>query len=155
MRIDVYPFREGALVPTKGSQGAAGFDIYAWTEEPVLLRPGNIKLIKTGICVRVPEGWEMQIRPRSGMALKYGITVLNGPGTLDAGYFCSPDENPEDYEVGVILVNHSNWDYLVNKGDRIAQGVFAQVPEINLCKSTNRWWFKDDDRKGGFGSTGR
>lgn len=121
---------------------AAGMDLYANLEMPVMLQPLQRKLVSTGIFIELPEGYEAQIRPRSGMALKNGITVLNTPGTIDADY---------RGEIGVILINLSDTEFTVNDGDRIAQMVIAkhecavweEVAEIS----------ETDRGKGGFGST--
>lgn len=121
---------------------AAGMDLYANLEMPVMLQPLQRKLVSTGIFIELPEGYEAQIRPRSGLALKNGITVLNTPGTIDADY---------RGEIGVILINLSDTEFTVNDGDRIAQMVIAkhecavweEVAEIS----------ETDRGKGGFGST--
>lgn len=121
---------------------AAGMDLYAHLEMPVTLKPLQRKLVSTGIFIELPEGYEAQIRPRSGLALKNGITVLNTPGTIDADY---------RGEIGVILINLSDTEFTVNDGDRIAQMVIAkhecavweEVAEIS----------ETDRGKGGFGST--
>lgn len=121
---------------------AAGMDLYANLEMPVTLQPLQRKLVSTGIFIELPEGYEAQIRPRSGLALKNGITLLNTPGTIDADY---------RGEIGVILINLSDTEFTVNDGDRIAQMVIAkhecavweEVAEIS----------ETDRGKGGFGST--
>lgn len=121
---------------------AAGMDLYAHLEMPVTLQPLQRKLVSTGIFIELPEGYEAQIRPRSGLALKNGITVLNTPGTIDADY---------RGEIGVILINLSDTEFTVNDGDRIAQMVIAkhecavweEVAEIS----------ETDRGKGGFGSS--
>lgn len=121
---------------------AAGMDLYAHLEMPVTLQPLQRKLVSTGIFIELPEGYEAQIRPRSGLALKNGITVLNTPGTIDADY---------RGEILVILINLSDTEFTVNDGDRIAQMVIAkhecavweEVAEIS----------ETDRGKGGFGST--
>ena len=128
-------------LPKYAHPGDAGMDVCA--SEMVCIRPHDWKLVHTGIKVAVPEGFEMQVRPRSGLALKHGITVLNTPGTIDSGY---------RGEVGVILMNHSDRDFTVKKGDRIAQLVIAPVISVRVVegevdKATERG-------EGGFGSTG-
>ena len=127
--------------------GDSGFDLRAHIEESVTLKPLERKLIPTGLSFELLPNTELQIRPRSGMALKHGITVLNTPGTVDEGY---------RGDVGVILVNISNDDYTVNNGDRIAQGVIMEVKNkttIKLVKSDNL----TESSRGtdGFGSTGK
>lgn len=104
-------------LPKYETAGSAGFDLAANLDEPIVIHPFERKLIPTGLFFEVPTGYEMQIRPRSGLALKKGITVLNTPGTIDADY---------RGEVGVILINLSQEDFVVNPGDRIAQGVLNQ-----------------------------
>lgn len=126
-----------------GTQGSAGFDIPAGKGEVVVVPAHGRKLIKTGISMAIPDGYELQIRPRSGLALKKGITVLNTPGTIDADY---------RGEIGVILFNTTDEDFEVRPGDRIAQGVLskyerAQPVYVNELGDTDR-------STGGFGSTG-
>jgi len=126
--------------------GDSGFDLRAYIEESITLKPLERKLIPTGLSFELLPNTELQIRPRSGMALKHGITVLNTPGTVDEGY---------RGDVGVILVNISNDEYTVNNGDRIAQGVIMEVKNkttIKLVKTDNL----NESSRGtdGFGSTG-
>lgn len=121
---------------------AAGMDLYANLEVSVTLQPLQRKLVSTGLFIELPEGYEAQIRPRSGLALKNGITVLNTPGTIDADY---------RGEIGVILVNLSDTEFTVNDGDRIAQMVIAKHEcavweEVAVLSDTDRG-------EGGFGST--
>lgn len=128
-------------LPKYAHPGDAGMDVCA--NMNAVIQPHDWELIKTGIKVAVPEGFEMQVRPRSGLALKHGISVLNTPGTIDSGY---------RGEVGVVLINHSNNDFTVKKGDRIAQLVIAPVISVRIVegevdKITERG-------EGGFGSTG-
>ncbi len=130
-------------LPARASDGSSGFDLFACVEEEVIIKPGQWKLIPTGISLEIPKGFEAQVRPRSGLALKNGITVLNSPGTIDSDY---------RGEVGVILVNHGSKPFKVSRGDRIAQMVFiavelAQLDEQNKLQPTRR-------NKGGFGHTG-
>ena len=131
-------------VPAYATAGSAGMDLYAHLHESVVLEPLQRKLIPTGLFIELPTGYEAQIRPRSGLALKQGITCLNSPGTIDADY---------RGEIGVILINLSNEMQVLNSGDRIAQMVIAPVTQISWEPSsalslTNRG-------KGGFGSTGK
>ncbi len=130
-------------LPQYETQLAAGIDIRAFLENDEILAPLERKLIKTGLFLEIPDGFEAQVRPRSGLALKSGITVLNSPGTIDADY---------RGEIGVILCNVSNENFNIQSGDRIAQLVFATVvqadfSEINILSETERG-------SGGFGSTG-
>jgi dUTP pyrophosphatase len=130
-------------LPEYQTPQAAGMDLYANIDGNVTVKSGGTALIPTGIRVRLPPNHEMQIRPRSGLAAKYGITVLNTPGTID-----------EDYrgEVGVILINHGESDFLVQKGDRIAQAVIAAVARPQITEAD---CLDDTERgEGGFGHTG-
>ena len=130
-------------LPNYETKASAGLDIRANVEEPIVLKPLERVLVKTGLFLEIPEGYEAQVRPRSGLALKKGITVLNSPGTIDADY---------RGEVGVILINLSNEDFTIEDGERIAQVVFAQVEQaewINVETLT-----ETERGEGGFGSTG-
>jgi dUTP pyrophosphatase len=135
---------EDLPLPKYETSGAAGMDLYANVKENVVLKHGDIKLIKTGIAFSLPQNVEAQVRPRSGLALKYGITVWNSPGTVD-----------EDFigEVGVILANFGENDFEVKRGDRIAQIVFNKVEktEWKLVDSLD----KTERGDGGFGHTGK
>lgn len=129
--------------PCYETNGSAGVDLRAFTEEDIILKPMERKLIPTGLYMQIPEGFEGQVRPRSGLAIKNGITVLNTPGTVDSDY---------RGEVRVILINLSNEDFVIKNGDRIAQMVFngmerAVFPEVNELDKTERG-------DGGFGHTG-
>ena len=134
---------KGAVIPHYATEGAAGADISAYLSAPVTLRPGEYKAIPTGLFMEIPEGYEVQVRTRSGLALKHGITVLNAPGTIDSDY---------RGEVKVILINHSSEAFTIQNGDRIAQIVVARVHrlpfvEVDDLSATERG-------EGGFGSTG-
>jgi len=122
---------------------SAGMDLKANIENPIILKPLQRVLIKTGLFIELPKGYEAQIRPRSGLALKFGISVLNSPGTIDADY---------RGEIGVILVNLSDNDFTVNDGERICQMVIAKHETIswNLVDDLN----ETDRGQGGFGHTG-
>lgn len=131
-------------LPQYETQASAGLDLRANLEEPFTIQPLERTLVRTGLYIEIPMGYEAQVRPRSGLALKKGITVLNSPGTIDADY---------RGEIGVILVNISQNPFVVEDGDRIAQLVFAQVSQAEWevteeLTDTNRG-------KGGFGSTGK
>ena len=131
-------------MPLRASAGSAGFDLRAAVDAPCVLEPGARRLIPTGFSFEIPPGWEAQIRPRSGLALRHGITVLNSPGTVDSDY---------RGEVGVILINHGAEPFEVRRGERIAQAVFARVAEIEWEEATE---LSDSERgTGGFGSSGR
>ena len=122
---------------------SAGMDLKANTSEPIVLNPLQRELIPTGIYIQLPEGYEAQIRPRSGLAAKYGITVVNAPGTIDADYIG---------EIKVILINLSNEKFVINPGERIAQMVISKYEKVewNEVKELE----KTDRGEGGFGSTG-
>ena len=129
--------------PSYETEGAAGMDIRANISEPITLKTLERVVIKTGLFIALPVGFEAQVRPRSGLAAKKGITVLNSPGTIDADY---------RGEIGVILVNLSNEDFLVNDGERIAQVVVAKHARLNWEEVV----VLDETKRGeaGFGSTG-
>ena len=133
--------------PEYATAGSSGFDLRANLKEEVMLRPNEIAMIPTGLFFEIPDNFEIQVRPRSGLAVKYGVTVLNTPGTVDADY---------RGEIKVILINHKNETFVINHGDRIAQGVMAAVTAknyVNLIKVNN---ISDNTERGagGFGSTG-
>ena len=131
-------------LPAYSTKMSAGMDVRAYLPEPVLLKPLERKLIPTGLFVEIPEGYEAQIRPRSGLALKKGITVLNSPGTIDADY---------RGEVGIILINLSNVDFVIESGERICQMIIAshETVQWNLVEK-----LEDTIRgEGGFGHTGK
>lgn len=132
---------ETAIVPEYKTTGAAGMDLSA--DMDVELAPGKRCLVKTGIAIILPEGYEAQVRPRSGLALKQGITCLNSPGTVDSDY---------RGDVGVILVNHSDVTVKVSKGDRIAQLIVAKVSRAELIQV--KTLDQTDRGENGFGSTG-
>lgn len=122
MEITVSITREpGVKLPAYATSGSAGMDIHAMLAEAVTLHPGERRLIPTGLKIELPEGFEAQIRPRSGLALKYGMTVLNTPGTIDSDY---------RGEIGVVLINLGQEDFEVKNGDRIAQMVVAPYPQV-------------------------
>lgn len=135
--------RSGNALPQYSTPSAAGMDLRADLEEAVTLEPLQRRLIPTGIFIELPEGFECQIRPRSGLALKHGITVLNTPGTIDADY---------RGEIGVILVNLSDQAFTVNPGERICQMVVARHATVEWCQVEA---LADSERSdGGFGHTG-
>ncbi len=144
VRVSRLPEGEGLPLPAYMTDHAAGADLHAAVREDITLLPGGRALIPAGLTLEIPEGFEMQIRPRSGLALKAGVTLLNAPGTIDADY-----RGP----VGVILVNLGSEPFTVRRGDRIAQMVLARVTravfeEHAELSATAR-------SEGGFGSTGR
>ena len=130
-------------LPAYATAGSAGMDIRANLNEPVTLQPLERNLIPTGLFIELPEGYEAQIRPRSGMAIKQGITCLNSPGTVDADY---------RGELKVILINLSNMEQVINHGDRIAQMVIAKTAKAELVEVAE---LRESVRgEGGFGHTG-
>jgi dUTP pyrophosphatase len=189
-------FREGAIMPTRGTTLAAGFDLYAWlpprattatvdaeaypdiaigvenglftfedlktehlasnwqdTVEPgsTIIHAGCMVPIKTGLNMRIPAGYEVQIRPRSGLAFKNQITVQNSPGTIDADY----DGDGEKFEVVVMLRNEGADNFRVNHGDRIAQMVVNKLPDVVLVEDFEDNTNRNSNREGGLGSTGK
>jgi len=140
--IKFKPLHPEFELPARGSSDAAGFDMRALEE--VLLPAGERILVSLGCAVEIPVGFEIQVRPRSGLALKHGITVLNAPGTIDADYRGA---------CGAILVNTSQDDYVITKYERVCQFVVARVPTVHIQMSEE---LSDTTRgEGGFGSTGK
>jgi dUTP pyrophosphatase len=147
MRLDVVRLPHGADLPLPAyqSEGAAGLDLLAAVaaDLPVIIAPGHRALIPTGLAVALPTGTEGQVRPRSGLAARHGVTVLNSPGTIDADY---------RGEIQVILINLGQESFTVSRGMRIAQLVIAPAMQVTICEITNL----DETTRGvaGFGSTG-
>lgn len=141
MKIEIKKLHQDAHIPKYQTSGAAGFDIHSI--ENITIASGESKLIKTGLGMAIEDGYELQIRPRSGLALKNGITVLNTPGTIDSDY---------RGEIMVLLINHSKQDFIIVKGDRIAQGVISKVYQADFIEVSEL----DDTQRGsgGFGSSG-
>ena len=146
MKVKITRLAHGANLPlpTYESAHAAGMDLRAAVPEPLRLEPGKRALVPTGIAIALPDGYEAQVRPRSGLALKDGVSVLNAPGTIDADY---------RGEVGVILINHGEEPFDINRGERIAQLVITPVSqgvwvEVETLDETSRG-------AGGFGSSGK
>ena len=130
-------------MPQYATPQSAGMDLRANIDEPIVLHPMERRLIPTGLFIALPEGTEAQIRPRSGLALKHGITVLNTPGTIDADY---------RGELMVLLVNFSDTDFVVNDGERIAQMIVARYEKVNFVATDT---LDDTERgAGGYGHTG-
>lgn len=134
---------DGAILPEYKTDGASGCDVHAFVKEPVELLPGDIKLIPTGLACAIPEGFEIQVRPRSGLAAKNGITCLNTPGTIDSDY---------RGEIKVILINLGKEAFIVKNGDRIAQ--FVVAPVVRGIFKTVKSLDETLRGGGGFGSTG-
>jgi len=144
VHIQTLPHGEGIDLPFYATTHAAGADLRAAVDADVIIAPGDHVLIKTGFAMALPDNYEAQIRPRSGLALKHGITVLNSPGTIDADY---------RGEVGVILINHGSEAFTVQRGDRIAQMIIAPFVQADFqqagaLSATTRG-------SGGFGSSGK
>ncbi len=144
VKIQKLPLGEGIDLPFYATTHAAGADLRAAIAEDVIIEAGEKALIKTGFAMALPDNFEAQIRPRSGLALKHGITVLNSPGTIDADY---------RGEIGVILINHGKEAFRVQRGDRIAQMIIApfvqaQFEAVDTLDETARG-------EGGFGSSGK
>lgn len=143
VQIKRLPGSEDVQLPQKMSAWASGYDLYAAVLEPVTLHPGERALIPTGFSLAMPPELEAQIRPRSGLALKHGVTALNSPGTIDADY---------RGEVKVLLINHGTEPFKIERNERIAQMVFQVVPQIELLHVEE---LSDTERgSGGFGHTG-
>lgn len=140
-KLKVKKLNKDAIIPNFAHKGDAGMDLYS-TEE-VTIPPSKTALIKTGISIQLPKMTEAQVRPRSGLALKHSITVLNTPGTIDEGY---------RGEIGIILINHGEQDFVVTKNMKIAQMVVKPIYDIDIVEVDE---LSDTDRgDGGFGSTG-
>jgi dUTP pyrophosphatase len=140
------PHGKGLALPAYQSAHAAGLDLLAAVPEdsPLVLLPGKHALVPTGLTIALPPGYEAQVRPRSGLAVKHGVTVLNSPGTIDADY---------RGEISVILINHGDAPFSIRRGERIAQMVIASVVRAGLVPAAS---LSTTDRgAGGFGSTGR
>ncbi len=145
LTIKILPHGEGLPLPAYHSIEAAGADLMAAVSEnkPILLEPRRFALVPAGFAMALPQGYEAQIRPRSGLAFKYGVTVLNAPGTIDSDY---------RGEVKVLLINHGSDVFEITRGLRIAQMIIAPVVQVRFCKSAE---LEDSARgTGGFGSTG-
>lgn len=143
MNIDILKLRPDAVLPVYQTSGAAGADIHACIDEPIVLQPLERRMIPTGLAMAIPEGFEVQLRARSGMSIKHGITMVNGIGTIDADY---------RGEVGVLVINLSQETFTVEPGMRIAQMVVARYEhigwnEVEILDETERG-------SGGYGSSG-
>ncbi|QIG96090.1 MULTISPECIES: dUTP diphosphatase [unclassified Bradyrhizobium] len=148
IKVEVHQLPHGAdlLLPIYQTNEAAGLDLLAAVPRsaPLILLPGRYEMVPTGLTIALPPGYEAQVRPRSGLAAKYGVTVLNSPGTIDADY---------RGEINVLLINHGHEPFSIRRGERIAQLVIAPVTRaelvpVDVLSSTERG-------SGGFGSTGR
>ena len=142
MKLKIKKLNKDALIPAYQSELAAGMDLHSVEES--ILKPGKRKLIKTGLAFEIEAGYEVQIRPRSGLAFKHGITVLNSPGTIDADY---------RGEIMVLLINLGSEDFEIKKGERIAQAVIAPVVQAEVLEVRELSETKRGEK--GFGSTGK
>ena len=153
--VEIKAFREDAIIPKKATESAAGYDLCAWLkdsyDEQTLVTPHSTLIVPTGLNVNIPNGYEIQIRPRSGLAAKFGVTVLNTPGTIDSDY-CG---DGEDFEIKVILINHNKIPFTIKHGDRIAQMVVAKLADHELVEVEEFGKTDKTSRKGGLGSTGK
>ena len=144
--LRVYKMRADAVVPRYKTSGAAGMDLAACLDAPVCIPPGGTARVPTGLQIALPTAHEGQVRPRSGLAARHGVTVLNAPGTID-----------EDYrgEVQVLLINHGSEAFTIESGDRIAQLIVAPVTQVEIETVDNEAALGGTERgDGGFGSTG-
>jgi dUTP pyrophosphatase len=148
VKVDIQqlPHGKGLTLPAYQSAHAAGLDLLAAVPEdaPMLLKPGKHAMIPTGLTIALPQGFEAQVRPRSGLAAKHGVTVLNSPGTVDADY---------RGEINVLLINHGDQPFPIRRGERIAQMVIAAVTQVELVPAASL--SATERGSGGFGSTGR
>lgn len=148
VRIEIrqLPHGEGLALPSYQTAHAAGLDLLAAVpqDQPLVLAPGAYAMVPTGLAIALPEGLEAQVRPRSGLAAKHGVTVLNAPGTVDADY---------RGEISVILINHGREAFVIRRGERIAQMVISAVTRAELVAVDTL--ASTDRGSGGFGSTGR
>ncbi len=146
IEIRQLPHGEGLALPAYQSEHAAGLDLLAAVpaDAPLVLLPGRHALVPTALAIALPPGYEAQVRPRSGLAAKHGVTVLNAPGTVDADY---------RGEIGVLLINHGHESFKIGRGERIAQMVIAPVVQAELVAMASL--SKTERGSGGFGSTGR
>ncbi len=143
IRIKIKKLNEKAKIPEYMTEESAGMDLYACIDNDIIMYPMERKLISTGIAIGLPKGYEAQIRPRSGLAIKYGITILNSPGTIDSDY---------RGEIKVILINLSKEKFSIKNGDRIAQMIISKVDKADLLVVKH---LEETIRgSGGFGSTG-
>lgn len=143
MKVRIKRVRDDALLPEYQTAGAAGFDFHAATTEPVVIKPGAMEIVSTGVAVEIPMGYELQIRPRSGLAFKHRVLPVNAIGTIDADY---------RGEMMIGLVNNGIADFAIEPGMRIAQGIVAKHETVEWEEVTE---LSDTDRgTGGFGSTG-
>ncbi len=143
-KVEILIRSESGVLPSYETVGAAGMDISAFLEEPVVLQPGKRALIPTGLYLQIPEGYEVQIRARSGLALRHGIALVNGVGTVDSDY---------RGEIGVLLINLGEEPFTIQNGDRIAQMVVSRFVSVKWRQAAR---LQETERGGGgFGHTGK
>lgn len=145
MKVEIKRLHSFELpLPRYMTPGSSGVDLYAANQEDIMLKPGHRQLVPTGLSISLPNGWEAQVRPRSGLALNHGITVLNTPGTIDADY---------RGEIKVLVINLGDKEYILKRGERIAQMVFARVEQVEIIEVE----ILDETMRGsgGFGHTGK
>ncbi len=143
-KVEILIRSESGILPSYETAGAAGMDISAFLEEPVVLQPGKRALIPTGLYLQIPEGYEVQIRARSGLALRHGIALVNGVGTVDSDY---------RGEIGVLLINLGEEPFTIQNGDRIAQMVVSRFVSVKWRQAAR---LQETERGGGgFGHTGK
>lgn len=142
--VDIKKIYDDSILPNYATEYSSGMDLYAYIPESIILKPRDIIMVPTGISIGLPVGYEAQIRPRSGLAINYGITVLNSPGTIDSDY---------RGEIKIILINHGKYNYVIKKDTRIAQMIITKYTKI---ESWNEVDFHENTNRGenGFGSTG-
>ena len=141
--VKIMKVKNGAILPQQGKPGSAGYDLFAKIDQPIELKPGQFQLIPTGIAIQLPRGYEAQIRPRSGLAINHGITVLNSPGTIDYGYLD---------EIKVLLINFGKEPFTITPNMRIAQLVVSELTEFEFDYVNE--FDEGFNRGGGFGSSG-
>lgn len=142
MKMKIKKMRDGAVLPKYQTNGAAGFDFHACIEEPMVMKPGSTATIPTGVGVEIPEGYELQVRPRSGLAYKHDVVMFNSIGTIDSDF---------RGEMMMKLANYGAKDFVVEPEMRIAQGIVARVERVEWVEVEE---LSETDRTGGFGSTG-
>ena len=142
-RVQVRRLRPDAVLPHYQTADAAGMDLHAVLDAPMQVAPGAVAMVPTGLAMAIPAGYEGQVRPRSGLAAKHAVTVVNAPGTIDADY---------RHEVKVLLINHGREPFVIESGHRIAQLVIAPVSQAEVVEVEE---LTTTERAGGFGSTGR
>jgi len=141
MKLKIKKIHEKAQTPIYANPGDAGMDLFSTSEH--FLKPGERCLVKSGLIFEIPPGYEMQIRPRSGLAIKKGISLVNSPGTIDSGY---------RGEVGVILINHGDENFEIKQGDKIAQAVINKIENVEIEEVKEL--VESERGEGGFGSSG-